>query len=79
MVMAARLLVTPGQQTLGFGHIAVQITELLAVDFDFGEENFPFVTLFFHFVLLLFPPLRAAAIRSQFGVCVLPTLALRDH
>ncbi len=41
-------------QSLGFRHIAVQIAELLTFDFDFGEENFPFVAIFLHLVLLLF-------------------------
>jgi hypothetical protein len=48
-------------------HVAIQIAEPLAVDFDFGEENFPFVALLLHFVLFLFADLLAlgALLRSR--------------
>src|SRR4051794_40271371 len=41
-------------EALGIFDVAVQIVELLAIDFGFGEKNVPLVALFFHFVPLFF-------------------------
>jgi hypothetical protein len=42
-----------GELLFELGHSAVHIAELLALDFHFGEDNFPFMTFFLHFMALL--------------------------
>jgi hypothetical protein len=54
------------EQALGFELVAVQIAKLLAFDFDFGEDNFPFVAYFLHFVALLFAGLVGSCVLLPF-------------
>ena len=52
---------------LGIFDVAVQIVELLAIDLGFGEEDVPFMALFFHFVPLLFALGALLRFEANFG------------